>query len=122
MSAVDAALSLAPLTLAAVLVLSGVSKLRDTRASTLSMMRLLRLPRVVASSATARVLPYVELATAALLLTPWAPTFALGAALALGLFVAVLVRFSTLVDGPALVDRRGRDLQRGGSGDLDRVV
>lgn len=95
MSAVDAALSLAPLTLAAVLVLSGVSKLRDTRASTLSMMRLLRLPRVVASSATARVLPYVELATAALLLTPWAPTFALGAALALGLFVAfwaVIVR------------------------------
>ncbi|MFK5646620.1 MauE/DoxX family redox-associated membrane protein [Ornithinimicrobium sp. LYQ121] len=95
MSAVDTALSLAPLTLAAVLVLSGVSKIRDTRASTLSMMRLLRLPGVVANGSTARALPFLELATAALLLTPWTPTFALGAVLALGLFVAfwaVIVR------------------------------
>lgn len=84
------ALSLAPLTLAAVLVLSGIAKLPDPSA-TASMIRLLRLPSLVHPTASARALPYVELATAALLLTPWRWTYAVGAALASGLFVAFLL-------------------------------
>ena len=84
------ALSLAPLTLAAVLVLSGVAKLRDT-GSTYSVLRLLRLPRLVTNRPTARALPVVELVTAALLLSPWRWPFLLGAVLALGLFVAFWV-------------------------------
>ena len=84
------ALSLAPLTLAAVLVLSGIAKLPDPSA-TASMIRLLRLPSVVHPTASARALPYVELATAALLLTPWRWTYAVGAVLAAGLFVAFLL-------------------------------
>ncbi|GAA1171403.1 hypothetical protein GCM10009584_10490 [Ornithinimicrobium humiphilum] len=84
------ALSLAPLTLAAVLVLSGLAKLRDTDA-TASMIRLLRLPRLLQRGIVARSLPVVELVTAALLVTPWRWTYAVGAALALGLFTTFLV-------------------------------
>lgn len=80
------ALSLAPLTLAAVLVLSGVAKLRDS-GSTVSVLRLLRLPGFVTNRATARALPFVELVTAALLVSPWRWPFLAGAVLALGLFV-----------------------------------
>lgn len=81
------ALSLAPLTLAAVLVLSGVAKLRDS-GSTYSVLRLLRLPGLVTNRPTARALPVLELVTAALLLSPWRWPFLVGAVLALGLFVA----------------------------------
>lgn len=80
-----AALALAPLTLAAVLVLSGLAKLPDPGA-THSMMTLLRLPRALGSRTTARALPWAELAVAVLLLTPWRVSFALGALAAIGLF------------------------------------
>lgn len=84
------ALSLAPLTLAAVLVLSGVAKLGDP-GSTASMIRLLRLPAFLGHRVVLRTLPVVELATALLLLTPWRWTYAAGAALSLALFAAFLV-------------------------------
>ncbi|QFG69288.1 MauE/DoxX family redox-associated membrane protein [Ornithinimicrobium pratense] len=84
------ALALAPLTLAAVLVLSGLAKLPDSR-STHSMMTLLRLPGVVANAAVARLLPWAELTVAALLLTPWRWTFALGSLAAVLLFLAFWV-------------------------------
>ncbi|WP_122263167.1 MauE/DoxX family redox-associated membrane protein [Ornithinimicrobium cerasi] len=84
------ALSLAPLTLAAVLLLSGVAKLGDP-GSTASMIRLLRLPGFLGHRLVPRTLPVLELATAALLLTPWRLTYAVGAALSLGLFTAFLV-------------------------------
>ncbi|WP_151526050.1 MauE/DoxX family redox-associated membrane protein [Serinicoccus kebangsaanensis] len=89
-----AALSLAPLALAAVLVLSGVAKLRD-RGATASMVQALRLPRWVPPTTVGWALPWVELTTAALLLTPWRWTYALGcgSAVALfGAFLAVVVR------------------------------
>lgn len=84
------ALSLAPLTLAAVLVLSGVAKLGDP-GSTASMIRLLRLPSLLGHRLVPRALPVVELATAVLLLTPWRWTYAVGAAVSLSLFAAFLV-------------------------------
>lgn len=84
------ALSLAPLTLAAVLVLSGIAKLGDP-GSTASMIRLLRLPSLLGHRVVPRALPVVELVTAALLVTPWRWTYAAGAALALALFTAFLV-------------------------------
>lgn len=79
------ALALAPVTLAAVLVLSGLAKLPDPRA-THSMMTLLRLPRPVATATVARVVPWLELAVAVLLLTPWRWSFAVGTLAAIGLF------------------------------------
>lgn len=90
MTAVLPALALAPLTLAAVLVLSGVAKLPDPR-STHSMMTVLGLPRALANRTVARLLPWGELAVAALLLTPWRWTFALGALAAVLLFLAYWV-------------------------------
>ncbi|AXH97600.1 MauE/DoxX family redox-associated membrane protein [Ornithinimicrobium avium] len=84
------ALSLAPLTLVAVLVLSGIAKLGDP-GSTDNMIRLLRLPSFLGHRLVPRALPVVELLTAALLLTPWRWTYAVGAVLALGLFTAFLV-------------------------------
>lgn len=84
------ALSLAPLTLAAVLVLSGIAKLGDPQA-TASMIRELRLPRFLGAAGVPRVLPFLELLTAVLLLTPWSWTYAAGAVLALALFTAFLV-------------------------------
>lgn len=84
------ALALAPLTLAAVLVLSGLAKRPDPSA-THSMMSLLRLPRVVANATVARLVPWVELGVAALLLSPWRWTYAVGAVAALALFLAFWV-------------------------------
>lgn len=84
------ALSLAPLTLAAVLILSGLAKLRDPGA-TASMIRALRLPMVLRRPLVAPALPWVELAVAALLLLPGRWTYALGALLASALFVAFLL-------------------------------
>ena len=84
------ALALAPLTLAAVLVLSGLAKLPDPT-STRSMMTLLGLPRAVATTSVARLLPWAELTVAALLLTPWRWTFALGALGAALLFLVFWV-------------------------------
>lgn len=88
------AFALAPLTLATVLVVSGLAKLPDP-GSTHSMMTSLRLPEAVANRGVARLLPWVELAVAALLLTPWRWTFALGslaAALLLLAFWVVVAR------------------------------
>lgn len=96
------ALSLAPLTLAAVLVLSGSAKLRDP-ASTGEMISALRLPRALRHRAVPRALPVVELVTAGLLLTPRRPTYAVGAALALALcaaFLAVIARAMTFRPRP----------------------
>ena len=84
------ALALAPLTLVAVLALSGLAKMSDPR-STHSMMRLLRLPAPVASEGVARLVPWAELAIAALLLTPWRWTFAVGALAAVLLFLTFWV-------------------------------
>lgn len=84
------AFALAPLTLAAVLVLSGLAKVPDPD-STHSMMRLLRLPDAIASAVTARLVPWAELAVAALLLTPWRWSFAVGALAASLLFLAFWV-------------------------------
>lgn len=84
------AFALAPLTLVAVLVLSGLAKLPDPRA-THSMMTVLGLPGAVAHRAVARLLPWVELTVAGLLLTPWRWTFALGSLAAVGLFLAFWV-------------------------------
>lgn len=84
------AFALAPLTLAAVLVFSGLAK-RPDPASTHSMMTLLRLPGFVATRPMAHVVPWVEIGIAALLLTPWRWTFAVGAVAALGLFLAFWV-------------------------------
>lgn len=84
------ALVLAPLTLAAVLVLSGLAKLRDPQ-STASMIALLRLPAVLRHRAVPRGLPVLELVTAVLLVTPWRWPYAVGAALSLGLFAVFLV-------------------------------
>ncbi|MGD8148663.1 MauE/DoxX family redox-associated membrane protein [Ornithinimicrobium sp. Y1694] len=84
------ALSLAPFCLAAVLVLSGLAKLPDP-ASTHSMMSLLRLPGFLVKRPVAQALPIGELAVAALLLTPWRITFALGAVAAFLLFLSFWV-------------------------------
>lgn len=84
------ALALAPLTLAAVLILSGLAKLPDPR-STHSMMTELRLPGAVANRPVARLLPWVELTVAALLLLPWRWTFALGSLAAVLLFLTFWV-------------------------------
>lgn len=84
------ALALAPLTLAAVLVLSGLAKLPDPRA-THAMMTLLRLPRAVTSATVARVLPWGELSVAALLLTPWRWSFGVGSLAAFLLLLAFWV-------------------------------
>lgn len=84
------ALALAPLTLAAVLVLSALAKLPDPGA-THSMMVALRLPRAVAHAAVARLVPWVELTVAALLLTPWRWTFAVGSLAAALLFLTFWV-------------------------------
>lgn len=84
------ALSLAPLTLAAVLVLSGLAKLPDPGATT-SMVAALRLPAVLRRRWVSLALPALELAVAVLLLTPWPWTYALGASGALALCVVFLV-------------------------------
>lgn len=84
------ALSLAPLTLAAVLVLSGLAKLPDPGATT-SMVAALRLPALLRRRWVSLALPTLELAVAVLLLTPWPWTYALGASGALALCAAFLV-------------------------------
>lgn len=82
-----AALSLAPLALAVVLGLSGLAKLPAPDA-TADMVRALRLPRLLGPRAVARALPWVEIATAALLLSPWPWSYAVGAGSALALCLA----------------------------------
>ena len=84
------ALSLAPLTLAALLGWSGAAKLREPSA-TAAMVRELRLSRWLPPALVARTLPWAELATALLLLTPWTWTYAVGAGAALALCTAFLV-------------------------------
>lgn len=88
------ALSVAPLTLAAVLVLSALAKARDVD-STRSVIAVLRLPAGLQTLAVARSLPAIELAAALLLLSPWWPGYVVGASLTLVLmltFWAVIAR------------------------------
>lgn len=82
-----AALSLAPLALAVVLGLSGLAKLPAPDA-TADMVRALLLPRLLGPRAVARALPWVEIATAVLLLSPWPWSYAVGAGSALLLCLA----------------------------------
>src|SRR3954454_12608918 len=84
------ALALVGISLAGVLVLSGLAKLRD-RDSTRSAIRELRLPRVLHGSWVARTLPLGELVLAlALLLSP-APVAVAPAIASAVLFVGYLV-------------------------------
>ncbi|MDO5739055.1 MAG: hypothetical protein Q4P07_02785 [Ornithinimicrobium sp.] len=84
------ALALAPLTLAAVLILSGIAKSQSLD-STHAVMRMLRLPAFLQSRGAARLLIAGEFVTAALLLTPWLATYRAGALLALALFIGFWV-------------------------------
>ena len=87
---VDAAV-LAPLSLAAVLALSGVAKLRDAE-STLSVLRLLRLPQALTRPWVATALPWGEIALAALLvLAPSGAVAWVVAVATLGLMLTYLV-------------------------------
>jgi hypothetical protein len=79
-----------PLLLIAVLVVSGVAKLRDPR-DTWSVFDKLRLPRVLSTLKTPVVLPYGELALAAMLLFLPDGWYVVAATLALLLFAAYLV-------------------------------
>lgn len=81
---------LAPLTLVAVLALSGLAKLGDPE-STTGVIRLLRLPRLLQQGWVAWALPVGELALAVALLAPWRPVFGLATAAAVLLFAAYWV-------------------------------
>ncbi|WP_298750833.1 MauE/DoxX family redox-associated membrane protein [uncultured Serinicoccus sp.] len=88
------ALALTALPLALVLGLAGLAKL-SAPGATADMVRALRLPGRVPPPVVERVLPWVELVSAALLLTPWLVTYAVGAVSALALclvFTAVVAR------------------------------
>ncbi|KUG59452.1 hypothetical protein AVL62_07245 [Serinicoccus chungangensis] len=88
------ALALAALLLALVLGLAGLAKL-SAPGATADMVRALRLPGGLRPAVVERVLPWVELASAVLLLTPWLVTYAAGAGTALALclvFTAVVAR------------------------------
>lgn len=80
-----AAKLIALLSVIAVLVVSGVAKLRDTQ-STYAVLHLLRLPRLVQQRWVAVALPVGELGLALTLLQPWRPLAILGAAAVLVLF------------------------------------
>ncbi|MGO4454417.1 MauE/DoxX family redox-associated membrane protein [Arthrobacter sp. RAF14] len=80
------ALVLAPIGLAAVLVLSGIAKLRD-RESTLSVVTELRLPGFLRRDYFAWALPVGEILLALLLFSPWSGVFSVAAVLSLALFV-----------------------------------
>lgn len=84
------ALVVVPLLLAVVLAVSAVAKLRE-RASTLTAVRLLRLPAVLQHPALPVVLPVAELLLAAAMLAPWQPLVNLAAAAALVLLVTYWV-------------------------------
>ncbi|WP_298890202.1 MauE/DoxX family redox-associated membrane protein [uncultured Serinicoccus sp.] len=88
------ALALTALPLALVLGLAGLAKL-SAPGATADMVRALRLPGPLRPPVVERVLPWVELVSATLLLTPWSVTYAVGAASALALclvFTAVVAR------------------------------
>lgn len=99
-----AAVLLAPLALAVPLVLSAYAKTRDPE-STLSALRLLRLPRLLTTGAMARVLPWSEwLVAAGLLLAPAGPVAVAGALAAAALMAAywlVVARALTFTPRPA---------------------
>ena len=97
-----AASALAPLLLAAVLVLSSLAKLADPT-STRSVLTLLRLPRVLRQEWVARALPVGELALAAALCAPWLPLARPAAWLTFALMLtywAVIARALTFVPRP----------------------
>ncbi|MEZ2372316.1 MauE/DoxX family redox-associated membrane protein [Arthrobacter sp. RCC_34] len=84
------ALVLAPIGLAAVLVLSGIAKLRD-RESTLSVVTELRLPGFLRHDYFAWALPAGELLLAVLLLSPWRGAIVVAAVLSSALFLGYWV-------------------------------
>jgi len=84
------ALILAPVGLAAVLVLSGIAKLKD-RESTLSVVTELRLPGFLRHGYFAWALPLGEFLLALVLFSPWQGLFTVAAALSLALFLAYWV-------------------------------
>lgn len=84
------ALVLAPIGLAAVLILSGIAKLRD-RESTLSVVTELRLPGFLRHGYFAWSLPVGEILLAVLLLSPWRGAFEAAAVLSSALFLGYWV-------------------------------
>lgn len=97
-------LTLAPVVLAAVLLLSAVAKLGD-RGSTLSSIVLLRMPRALQAPWVARALPVGEIVLAlVMLLSPWSGLTRAAAVAALGLFAvyaAVIARAMTFDPRPS---------------------
>ncbi len=92
-----AAALIALLTLAAVLLVSGVAKLRDMRA-TRDAFDALRVPSWVPADTTARVLPWAEIVLAAALLalpSPWSPVAAVAVLLLMLSYTAVIARALT---------------------------
>lgn len=84
------ALSLIPITLVLVLVISAIAKLRAP-ASTASSVRLLRLPGFLGPDWVSKALPPGEIVLALAVLSPWLPLARLAAVGALLLFLAYLV-------------------------------
>lgn len=85
-----AALTLIPITLVLVLVISAFAKL-NAPASTASSVRLLRLPEVLDPTWVSKALPPGEIVLALAMLSPWLPLARLAALAALLLFLAYLV-------------------------------
>jgi hypothetical protein len=85
-----AALALAPLTVALVLLVSGVAKLGD-RAATGTALHELRLPTPLRAGWVTWALPVAELVVAGALLSPWRGSYAAGAGAATVLMLAFLV-------------------------------
>ena len=90
MSALAPALTLVPLTLVLVLVISAIAKLADP-ASTASAVRLLRLPEWLDPGFVSRALPTGEIVLALAVLSPWLPLARVAALAALALFVSYWV-------------------------------
>lgn len=85
-----AALSLIPITLVLVLVISAIAKLRAPT-STASSVRLLRLPSFLGPTWVSKALPPGEIVLALAMLSPWLPLARLAAVAALLLFLAYLL-------------------------------
>jgi hypothetical protein len=98
-----AALTLLPVTLVIVLVVSAVAKLRAP-ASTASAVRLLRLPRWLGPGWVAKVLPPAEILLGLAMLSPWLPLArlaAIGAVLLFLVYWAIVARAMTFDPRPS---------------------
>ena len=103
MSAVAPALTLVPVTLILVLVISAIAKLAAP-ASTASAVRLLRLPEWLNPTFVSKALPPGEIVLALLMLSPWLPLARVAALLALGLFLSywvIIARAMTFTPRPS---------------------